>query len=80
MEGSQLLCYLAVLLFSYSAGLPYEASAEDCNGMTSLLLARIRNLEKRMDIDLKIMKNEIKRDINNGNRRNRGKILVILFF
>ena len=73
MDTTNRMCYIAVFLFSYCSGLNHEASAEDCNGMTSLLLARIRNMEKRMDIDLKIMKSELKREFTNGNRRNRGK-------
>ena len=76
MECLRLLYVCVCLLLGHSIGHPsYEVHAEDTDGMTGLLLARIRNLEKRIDLDLKIMKNELKREINLGNRRGKGRIL-----
>ena len=46
-----------------------EARAEEnFHEQNGLLLDRIQNLENRIDIDMKIMKKELKREINNGGR------------
>ena len=68
-----MLCLGAILSLSIIVGHFPEALAEDCHGMSGLLVSRIRNLEKRMDIDLKIMKSELKRELNGGKKRRTGK-------
>lgn len=65
----KILCFGVILVLTIVFGSFHEAVAEDCNGMSGLLIARIRNLEKRMDLDLKIMKSELKRELNSGKKR-----------
>ena len=66
-------CFGVILVLTIVFGSFHEAVAEDCNGMSGLLIARIRNLEKRMDLDLKIMKSELKRELNSGKKRRSSK-------
>ena len=66
--------FFIVLFLVYSFGYQTRGMAEaraeeNFHKQTGLLLDRIQNLENRIDIDMKIMKKELKRDINNGGRR-----------
>ena len=65
----KMLCFGVILCLTIIFGQFNGASADDCYGMSGLLISRIRNLEKRMDIDFKIMKSELKREVNGKKRR-----------
>ena len=60
---------LTLVFICFCSG--HTALAENSDG---LLLHRFRNLEKHLDLHLKTMKSELRRDVNNGNKRNTGRL------
>ena len=74
---------LSLFIFLYFGKCFLSSSAAafgDDIGINNLLLDRIQTLEKRMDIDLKILKSELRREIRGANRRVNGKRNVVDVF
>ena len=67
------LCLLVFLFFGESICIAHTAAFGDDNGINKLLLEKIQTLEKRMDIDMKILKSELRREIRGASRRGAGK-------
>ena len=67
------ICFLIFIFLGKNFLLSSAAAFGDDNWMNKLLLDKIQTLEKRMDIDMKILKSELKREIRGANRRVTGK-------